>query len=46
MLWAYFIKVKLDTDEYSLSRWLMGIAQSPLPALFFIATAKLNKNLN
>lgn len=43
MLWSYFIVVKLDTNEYSVSRWLMGVAQSPLPALFFIATAKLNK---
>lgn len=46
MLWSYFVIVKLDADEYSVSRWLMGIAQSPLPALFFIATSKLNKNLN
>lgn len=44
MLWSYFVVVKLDSDEYSVSRWLMGIAQSPLPALFFIATAKLNVN--
>ncbi len=44
MLWSYFVVVKLDSDEYSVSRWLMGIAQSPLPALFFIATAKLNLN--
>jgi hypothetical protein len=41
MLWSYFVKVKLDSDEYSVSRWLMGIAQSPLPALFFLATSKL-----
>lgn len=46
MLWSYFVVVKLDTDEYSISRWLMGIAQSPLPALFFIATSKLNDKLN
>lgn len=46
MLWSYFVVVKLDSDEYSVSRWLMGIAQSPLPALFFIATARLNKKLN
>lgn len=49
MLWAYFVKIKLNDDEYSLSRWLMGIAQSPLIALFFIASSKLmikqnNKN--
>jgi hypothetical protein len=41
MLWSYFVRVKLDSDEYSVSRWLMGIAQSPLPVLFFLATHKL-----
>lgn len=45
MLWSYFVVVKLDSDEYSVSRWLMGVAQSPLPALFFIATSKLNEKL-
>ena len=46
MLSAYFIRVNLESDEYSISRWLMGIAQSPLPALFLLATAKLNNKLN
>jgi hypothetical protein len=46
MLSAYFIRVDLESDEYSVSRWLMGIAQSPLPALFLLATSKLNKKLN
>lgn len=46
MLWSYFVVVKLDTNEYSVSRWLMGVAQSPLPALFFIATSKLNAKEN
>ena len=46
MLWSYFVRVNLDSDEYSISRWLMGIAQSPLPALFFMATYKLNEKLN
>lgn len=46
MLWTYFLRNNFESDEYSVSRWLMGIAQSPLPALFFIATSKLNKNLN
>ncbi len=45
MLWAYFVKVNLESDEYSVSRWLMGIAESPLPVLFFIATSKLNEEL-
>ena len=42
MLWAYFVSVNLESDEYSVSRWLMGIAQSPLPVLIFLATSKLN----
>lgn len=46
MLWSYFVKVKLDSDEYSVSRWMMGIAQSPLPVLFFLATKNLVKNEN
>ena len=46
MLWTYFFRADFESDEYSVSRWLMGIAQSPLPALFFIATSKLNKKLN
>ncbi len=45
MLWTYFFRANFESDEYSVSRWLMGIAQSPLPALFFIATAKLNAEL-
>lgn len=46
MLWTYFFRTNFESDEYSVSRWLMGIAQSPLPALFFMATSKLNKKLN
>jgi hypothetical protein len=46
MLWTYFFRNNFESDEYSVSRWLMGIAQSPLPALFFIATSQLNKKLN
>jgi hypothetical protein len=46
MLWSYFVRVKLDSDEYSVSRWMMGIAQSPLPLLFFLATSKLNEKTN
>lgn len=41
MLYNYFIKEQLDGDEYTFSRWLMGIAQSPLVALFIIASSKL-----
>ena len=45
MLWTYFFRTNFESDEYSVSRWLMSIAQSPLPALFFIATSKLNEEL-
>jgi hypothetical protein len=45
MLWAYFIKLDLGDEEYTFSRWLMGIAQSPLPVLFILATSKLNNRL-
>ncbi|MGZ3885323.1 MAG: hypothetical protein ACXVP0_07940 [Bacteroidia bacterium] len=41
MLWAYFVKVNLQDDEYTFSRWLMGIAQSPLVVLFLLAASKL-----
>lgn len=46
MAWAYFVRMKLQDDEYTFSRWLMGIAQSPLIALFFIASSRLNNKLN
>jgi hypothetical protein len=46
MLWAYFIKLDLGDEEYTFSRWLMGIAQSPLPVLFILATSKLSRDLN
>lgn len=45
MLWTYFFRTNFESSEYSVSRWLMSIAESPLPALFFIATAKLNEEL-
>lgn len=41
MGFGYFINNRLQDDEYTLSRWLLGVLQSPLPALFFIATGKL-----
>jgi hypothetical protein len=45
MIWAYFVKLDLGDDEYTFSRWLMGIAQSPLPVLFLLATSKLNESM-
>lgn len=41
MLYNYLINNQLGGDEYSFSRWLMGIAQSPLVAFFIIASGKL-----
>lgn len=43
MLYAYFVKEKLDDDEYTLSRWLMGILQSPLICLLLLASEQLFK---
>jgi len=47
MLYAYFVTGHLNRDEYTLSRWLMGIAQSPLICLILLASEKLyTKTLN
>lgn len=43
MAYNYFINHTLTGDEYSFSRWLMGIAQSPLVAFFIIAAGALYK---
>lgn len=41
MAYNYFINNQLGGDEYTFSRWLSGIAQSPLVAFFIIASGKL-----
>lgn len=41
MTYNYLINHHLNGDEYAFSRWLMGIAQSPLVAFFLIASSKL-----
>jgi hypothetical protein len=41
MLYNYVMHNQLDGDEYTFSRWLLGIAQSPLVAFFMIASAAL-----
>lgn len=41
MAYNYLINNQLNGDEYTFSRWLMGIAQSPLVAFFIIASNKL-----
>lgn len=41
MLYGYFVNGHIVDDEYTLSRWLMGIAQSPIICLILIASEKL-----
>lgn len=41
MLYGYFINQRLQDDEYTISRWLLGIAQSPIICLILIASEKL-----
>lgn len=43
MAYNYFINQDLGGEEYTFSRWLMGIAQSPLVAFFIIAAGTLYK---
>ena len=45
MIYNYIFNNNLDGDEYTFSRWLMGIAQSPLVAFFMIAANKLYKKI-
>jgi hypothetical protein len=41
MLYGYFANNRLQDDEYTLSRWLLGIAQSPIICLILVASEKL-----
>lgn len=41
MIYGYFVKDRLQDDEYTISRWLLGIAQSPIICLILIASEKL-----
>ena len=43
MTYNYLINHTFAGDEYTFSRWLMGIAQSPLVAFFIIAAGALYK---
>ena len=45
MLYGYLAKEKLNDDEYTLSRWLMGILQSPLICLLLLASKELFKTV-
>jgi len=41
MVYGYFANQSLQNDEYTLSRWLLGIAQSPIICLILLASEKL-----
>jgi hypothetical protein len=41
MAFGYFVNQRLNEDEYTLSRWLLGVAQSPLICLILVASSKL-----
>ncbi len=41
MAYGYFVNGRLQDDEYTVSRWLMGIAQSPIICLILVASEKL-----
>jgi len=43
-LYNYFFSKDLGGDDYTFSRWLIGIAQSPLIAFFMLASGKLYIN--
>jgi hypothetical protein len=44
MLFGYLVKDRLADDEYTLSRWLLGVAQSPIICLILLASEKLYKS--
>lgn len=46
MTYNYIINNQLDGDEYTFSRWLLGIAQSPLVTFFLIASGKLYQKIH
>ncbi len=46
MLYNYLFKHQYNGEEYTLSRWIMGIAQSPLVAFFMIASHTLYSKFN
>ncbi|MCC6372122.1 MAG: hypothetical protein IT236_14050 [Bacteroidia bacterium] len=46
MLYGYFVNDRLQDDEYTLSRWLMGVAQSPIICLILLASEKLYPKTN
>lgn len=45
MAFSFFVNGTWETDEYTLSRWLFGVAQSPIPALILLAAATLREKV-
>jgi hypothetical protein len=43
-LYGYLINERLNEGEYTLSRWLLGVAQSPLICLILVASSSLYNN--
>jgi hypothetical protein len=41
LAYGYLVNQRLNEDEYTLSRWLLGVAQSPLICLILVASSKL-----
>lgn len=41
MVYGYFVNGRLQDDEYTVSRWLLGIAQSPIVCFILLASEKL-----
>ncbi|MFN7910640.1 MAG: hypothetical protein ACK5QC_02380 [Bacteroidota bacterium] len=46
MLYGYLINNRLQDNEYTFSRWLLGIAQSPIVFILLVAANELNNTLN
>jgi hypothetical protein len=47
MVIGYFVTGSLQNDEYTVSRWLLGITQSPIICLILLAASKLyNQSFN
>ncbi|MES2681823.1 MAG: hypothetical protein V4635_18155 [Bacteroidota bacterium] len=44
--YGLFVKNRLADDEYTISRWLFGIAQSPIICLILLASEKLYHKTN
>jgi hypothetical protein len=43
LAWSYLVHGQAEIDEYTLSRWLLGAAQSPLICFILLAAGRLLK---